>query len=328
MTSPAFGRFFLPGPTDVHPDVLAAMERPMIGHRSSAMEQLMGGMAAPLGRLFRTSRPVLVGTASATGFMEMAVRNGVARRALSLVNGAFSERFADMVGASGKECIRLEVPLGSAVEPDLLRDALRRTPVDAVTLVHSETSTGVLQDVAALAAVVREFDNVLLLVDAVTSLAGSPVEHDRWGLDFTFTGSQKALALPPGLALGVASERMLERAKTLHGRGLYFDLVSFEEATRKSQPTNTPASHCFTRSRRSSPASSGKAASRPAGNATTRCAGGWRRGASRTASAMSPPKGDAAGPCRVSRCPRGRNRRTSLARCKRRAGPSAAGTGP
>jgi len=245
MTSPAFGKFFLPGPTDVHPDVLAAMQRPMIGHRSSAMEQLLGGMAPQLGRLFRTSHPVLVGTASATGFMEMAARNGVARRALSVVNGAFSARFADMVGAAGKECIRLEVPLGSAVEPAMLRDALRRTPVDAVTLVHSETSTGVLQDVEALAAVVREFDDCLVLVDAVTSLAGSPVEPDRWGLDFTFTGSQKALALPPGLALGVASERLLERAKTLPGRGLYFDLVSFEEATRKFQPTNTPAISLF-----------------------------------------------------------------------------------
>jgi aspartate aminotransferase-like enzyme len=245
MTSPAFGRFFLPGPTDVHPDVLAAMQRPMIGHRSSAMEQILSGMAPQLGKLFRTTRPVMVGTASATGFMEMAVRNGVARRALSLVNGAFIDRFAAMVGAAGKECIRLEVPLGSAVEPALLRDALRRTPVDAVTLVHSETSTGVLQDVEALAAVTREFDDVLVLVDAVTSLAGSPVETDRWGLDFTFTGSQKALALPPGLALGVASGRMLERAKTLHGRGLYFDLVSFEEATRQFQPTNTPALSLF-----------------------------------------------------------------------------------
>jgi predicted phosphoserine aminotransferase len=241
MTGPAFGRFFLPGPTDVLPEILAAMQRPMIPHRSSAMEQLLGGMAQPLGRVFRASRPVLVGTASATGFMELAVRNGVRRRALSLVNGAFSDRFAALVGASGKECIRLDVPLGSAVEPDMLRDALRRTPVDAVTLVHSETSTGVLQDVAGLAAVAREFDDVLVLVDAVTSLAGSPVEPERWGLDFTFTGSQKALALPPGLALGVASERMVERAKTLGGRGLYFDLVSFEEATRKSQPTNTPA---------------------------------------------------------------------------------------
>jgi len=244
MTVP-FGKFFLPGPTDVHPEVLAAMQRPMIGHRSSAMEKLLQGVAPQLGALARTTRPVLIGTTSATGFMEMAVRNGVARRALSLVNGAFSARFADLVGAAGKECIRLEVPLGSAVEPAMLRDALRRTPVDAVTLVHSETSTGVLQDVEALAAVTREFDDCLVLVDAVTSLAGSPVEPDRWGLDFTFTGSQKALALPPGLALGVASERMLERAKTLHGRGLYFDLVSFEEATRKFQPTNTPALSLF-----------------------------------------------------------------------------------
>lgn len=245
MTTPAFGRFFLPGPTDVHPDVLAAMQRPMIGHRSATMERLLAGLAAPLGRVFRTTHPVLVGTASATGFMELAVRNGVRRRALSIVNGAFSDRFAKLVGACGKESIRLDVPLGHAVEPDMLRDALRRTPVDAVTVVHSETSTGVLQDVAALASVVREFDDVLFLVDAVTSLAGSPVEPDQWGLDFTFTGSQKAFALPPGLALGVASERMRERAPTLPARGQYFDLVAFEDATRKSQPTNTPAISLF-----------------------------------------------------------------------------------
>jgi len=239
--APAFGRFFLPGPTDVHPDVLAAMQRPMIGHRSGAMEQLLQKMAGPLRALCRTRRDVLIGTTSATGFMEMAVRNGVRRRALSVVNGAFSDRFAKLVTAVGKECVRLEVPLGAAVEPEQLREALRRSPVDAVTMVHSETSTGVLQDVAALAAVVREFDDVLVLVDAVTSLAGSPVETDAWGFDFVFTGSQKALALPPGLALGVASERMLERAKTLEARGLYFDLPSFLQATAKFQPTNTPA---------------------------------------------------------------------------------------
>src|SRR5256885_3259804 len=154
--------------------------------------------------------------------MEMAVRNGVRRRALSLVNGAFSERFAGIVSATGQECIRLDVPLGSAVEPDMLRDALRRTPVDAVTCVHSETSTGVLQDVAGFAEVVKEFDDVLLLVDAVTSMCGSPVETDAWKLDFVFTGSQKALALPPGLALGVASERLLDRAQKLAGRGAPF----------------------------------------------------------------------------------------------------------
>jgi len=243
-TAPAatgFGRFFLPGPTDVHPEVMAAMQRPMIGHRSGAMESLLQGMAPRLQALCRTARPVLVGTCSATGFMEMAVRNGVRRRALAIVNGSFSERFAVLLATVGKEVVRLDVPLGAAVEPDMVRDALRRTPVDAVTIVHSETSTGVLQDVEGIARAVREFDDVMLLVDAVTSLAGSPVEHDAWGLDFTLTGSQKALALPPGLAVGVASQRLVERAKTLDSRGLYFDLVTFEQATVKHQPTNTPA---------------------------------------------------------------------------------------
>jgi predicted phosphoserine aminotransferase len=243
--TPAFGKFFLPGPTDVHSDVLAAMGRPMIGHRSSAMEDLLKRAAPRLQQLARTSRTVMVGTASATGFMEMAVRGGVRKRALSIVNGSFSERFADLVVACDKECVRLEVPLGGFVEPDQLRDALKKNPVDAVTLAHSETSTGVLQDVAALSRVVHEFPDVLFLVDAVTSMAGSPVETDAWELDFVFTGSQKALALPPGLAVGAASPRMLERARTLPSRGLYFDLITFEKASAKFQPTNTPAISLF-----------------------------------------------------------------------------------
>jgi len=243
--APAFGKFFLPGPTDVHPDVLSAMARPMIGHRSSAMEDLLKRAAPRLQQLARTSRTVMVGTSSATGFMEMAVRGGVRKRALSIVNGSFSERFADLVASCDKECVRLEVPLGGFVEPDQLRDALKKNPVDAVTLAHSETSTGVLQDVAALSRVVHEFPDVLFLVDAVTSMAGSPVETDAWDLDYVFTGSQKALALPPGLAVGVASPRMLERAKTLPSRGLYFDLITFEKASAKFQPTNTPAISLF-----------------------------------------------------------------------------------
>jgi predicted phosphoserine aminotransferase len=246
LTTPAFGKFFLPGPTDVHPDVLAAMYRPMIGHRSSAMEDLLKRAAPRLQKLARTARTVMVGTTSATGFMEMAVRSGIRKKAISIVNGSFSERFAELVSACDKECVRLEVPLGGFVEPDQLRDTLKRNPgVDAVTLAHSETSTGVLQDVAALSKVAHEFPDVLFLVDAVTSMAGSPVETDAWDLDYVFTGSQKALALPPGLAFGVASPRMLERAKTLPSRGLYFDLITFEKASAKHQPTNTPAISLF-----------------------------------------------------------------------------------
>ena len=245
MTPIPFGRFFLPGPTEVHPDVLAAMVRPMIPHRGTDMVQLLTGLETPLRELFRTSRRVVIGTCAATAFMEMAVRCGVRHRVLSLVGGAFGERFAAIAGACGLDVVRLDVNPGETVEPGMLRDALRRTEVDAVTLVHSETSTGALAPLAELAAVVRQFDDVLLLVDAVTSLAGSPVETDALGLDFVFTGSQKALALPPGLALGVASERMLARARKLPGRGAYLDVVAYDEAFAARQPTNTPALTLF-----------------------------------------------------------------------------------
>jgi len=241
MTSPDFGRFFLPGPTEVHPEVLESMMQPMIPHRGPQMVDLLESADQPLREVFSTERQVLVGTCAATGFMEMAVRSGVRHRALCLVGGAFGERFAAIVGANGRDVVRLTVPLGATVEPDMLEDALKRSDVDAVTMVHSETSTGALAPLKELAEVVSRFDDVMLLVDAVTSLAGCPVLTDEWGLDFVFAGSQKALALPPGLALGVASERMTERAKSIPERGAYLDVVAFQEAAAKFQPTNTPA---------------------------------------------------------------------------------------
>jgi len=241
MTSHEFGRFFLPGPTEVRPEILEAMVHPMFPHRGQAMVRLLEEMDRPLRELFRTERQVLLGTCSATGFMEMAVRSGVRQRALSLVGGAFGERFAGIVAATGREVIRVNVPLGRTIEPEMLEDALRRTEVDAVTVVHSETSTGALAPLQELSEVVRQFEDVMLLVDGVTSVAGSPVETDAWNLDFVFTGSQKALALPPGLALGVASERMVERAKNVPERGAYLDLLAFEKSAASYQPTNTPA---------------------------------------------------------------------------------------
>jgi aspartate aminotransferase-like enzyme len=245
MIAQPFGRFLLPGPTEVHPDVLKAMLREMIAHRGSEMVRLLEEMERPLQQLFRTQRRVLIGSCAATGFMEMAVRCGIRHRVLALVSGSFGSRFAAIAEACGHDVVRLEVPLGGTVEPDMLGDALRRSEVDAVCLVHSETSTGALAPLPELAAVVHEHEGVLLLVDAVTSLAGSPVETDALHLDFVFTGSQKALALPPGLSLGVASERMLARARTLPGRGAYLDVVAYDEAFAARQPTNTPALPLF-----------------------------------------------------------------------------------
>jgi len=245
MTETPFGRFLLPGPTEVHPDVLRALSHPMIPHRGPEMVSLIEQLEAPLQRLFHTKRRVLIGSCSATGFMEMAARCGIRQRVLALVSGSFGARFAAIAEACGHDVVRLEVPLGETIEPDMLRDALRRSDVDAVSLVHSETSTGALAPLPELAAVVAEFDDRLLLVDAVTSLAGSPVDTDALGLDFVFTGSQKALALPPGLALGVVSERLIARAKQVPGRGAYLDILAYDEAFAARQPTNTPALSLF-----------------------------------------------------------------------------------
>jgi aspartate aminotransferase-like enzyme len=209
------------------------------------MVELLAELEAPLQRLFCTERRVMIGTCAATGFMEMAARCGIRQRTLSLVGGAFGERFAAISRACGNDVVRLEVPLGHTVEADMVHDALRRSEVDAVTLVHSETSTGALAPLAEIAQAVRSFDDVMLLVDGVTSIGGSPVESDALKLDFAFTGSQKALALPPGLALGVASERMVERAKTVPNRGGYLDLLAYDAAFADRQPTNTPAISLF-----------------------------------------------------------------------------------
>lgn len=241
ITRPRFGRFFLPGPTEVRSEVLEAQLRPMMGHRGTPMEQLIAGMQPALRDVFRTARPVYLASSSATGLMEAAVRNGARRRVLSLVNGAFSERFYQIARACGFETDALRVPLGDAHAPERVADALRGQSYDAVTVVHSETSTGVLNPIADLARVVHDAGDVVLLVDSVTGVAGAPVESDAWALDFVLTGSQKALALPPGLALGVAQEGMLARAREARNRGVYFDLVEFDKYLAKNQTPNTPA---------------------------------------------------------------------------------------
>jgi predicted phosphoserine aminotransferase len=245
QTSAAFGKFFLPGPTEVRAEVLDAMRGPMIGHRGSSMEELVARLQAGLKLVFRTERPVYISSSSATGLMEGALRNGARRKVLSLVNGAFSERFFHIARACGLDAVALEVPLGAGHTADMLESALRTGDYDTVTVVHSETSTGVLNPIAELCEVTHAAGDVLLLVDSVSGIAGVPVETDDWKIDFLLTGSQKALALPPGLAFGVAQESILRRAEGLPSRGVYFDFIEFEKNIRKNQTPNTPALSLF-----------------------------------------------------------------------------------
>ena len=190
------GHFFLPGPTEVHPEVLAAQTRPMIGHRGRGIEELLAGLQEGLKRVFLTEQPVIVSTSSATGLMEASVRNGVAGgRVLSMVNGAFSSRFSEIAMACGHDTEVWSVEWGQVHDVGELDTRLAQGDFDAVTMTHSETSTGALQDLPR-SPKSPGFMRVMLLIDSVTGVAGVEVRTDDWGLDFVLTGSQKALALP------------------------------------------------------------------------------------------------------------------------------------
>ncbi|MEM7483419.1 MAG: alanine--glyoxylate aminotransferase family protein [Acidobacteriota bacterium] len=229
-------RFFLPGPAYVPEASRRAMTEPVVAHRSPEFLDVLDAVVAGLKEVFRTSGDVVVATGSATLMMQSAIASTVERRVLHLTAGAFSERWLAISRSLGKEADQVSVPWGQAVDPDLLRQALRRGGAgdryDAVALVHNETSTAVMHPLPELAQVIREESDALVLVDTVSSLAGAPVEFDAWGLDVAVTASQKALATPPGLAPTAVSRRALERSRRMNGRGFYTDLVRYVEKQR------------------------------------------------------------------------------------------------
>ncbi len=235
-----FGTFFVPGPTEVRREILTAMTRPMIAHRSPEFEELFARAQAGLRYVFRTERPVFISAASATGMMEAGVRCIEQGPVLALVNGAFSERFAHIAEMCGRRVDRYEVPWGSVHDAIELASYLTKKKYRAITVVHSETSTGALNDVRRLSDEAHSH-GVLCLVDSVSGIGGARVAVDEWKLDYVLTGSQKALALPPGLAFSVASQSFIEAAAKAEARGDYLDLVEMEHFASQSQVATTPA---------------------------------------------------------------------------------------
>ena len=236
----SFGTFFLPGPTEVRTEVLEAMLRPMIPHKSAAFEALFAAIQERLKLVFRTERPVFISTSSATGLMEAGIRCASPGAILALTNGAFSERFAKISNGCGRETDLYEVPWGSVHDPDVLDAKLAAKRYAAIAVVHSETSTGALNDVRALSDVAHRH-GVTCLVDSVSGIGGAELHFDEWQLDYALTGAQKALALPPGLAFAAASESFIAKARTSAGRGVYFDLVELAQVITNNQTTSTPA---------------------------------------------------------------------------------------
>ena len=235
-------RMFVPGPVDVADEVLQAQAAPMLPHRSREFEATYRRASEKAQQLFYTRYRVFLTASSGTGLQEAAIRNFVDKRVLSVVNGAFADRWYDVAVSNGKEAEKLAFEWDTPASPERIADAVRTGGFEALTLVHNETSTGMQNPVREIAEAVKAVSpDTLILVDAVSSLGGARIEMDAWGLDMVLTSSQKCLALPPGLALGAVSDRAMEKAKSVGNRGWYFDLVRMEKHRLKDSSPATPA---------------------------------------------------------------------------------------
>src|SRR4051812_33142530 len=233
-------KLFIPGPIAVSEKTLRAMAQPMIGHRSTDFVALYQSLTPQLQALFYTQDPVYLSTSSAWGVMEGSLRNVVKKNVLCCMNGAFSDKWLDVAQRCGLAASGLKVEWGQPVDPVALRKELATGQYDAVTLIHNETSCGCMSDLPALMAVLRDFPEVISVVDTISSFSALPIKKDELGIDVMITGSQKALALPPGLSIFSVSKRGLERAASITGRGYYFDFLEFQKNHEAGMTPSTP----------------------------------------------------------------------------------------
>jgi len=235
-------KLFIPGPTEVRQDILEAQATPLIGHRMKAMTELYTGIISTLKELLKTNNFTFVLTASGTAIMEGAIRNCVNKDILCCVNGAFSERWFKIAKACDKNPDAITLDWGKAVKPEMIEEKLKAKKYEAVTLVQNETSTGVRAPIEEITKMMKNYPDVLLLVDTVSSLMGDKIEVDNLGIDVCLASSQKAFALPPGLAVGTVSEKALKKSETVTGRGHYCNFLDIKDYfEKKGQTPTTPA---------------------------------------------------------------------------------------
>jgi aspartate aminotransferase-like enzyme len=236
-------RLFTPGPTPLHPVVQEALARPVLHHRTDEFRRVFRESADDLKLFLKTSGEVLLLACSGSGAMEAAVVNLLSpgESMLALVAGNFGERWASIGKAYGMNVRTLEAPWGEAVPPARVKEALEQDrSLRAVFVQLSESSTGAAHDIEALARVTRERD-VMLVVDAISGAGAMRLDTDAWGVDVVVVGSQKALALPPGLAFLTLSERAARRVDAVTSPRFYFDLRRERKAQKDGESAFTPA---------------------------------------------------------------------------------------
>lgn len=233
-------KLFIPGPIEVSEKTYKAMSQAIVGHRSKDFSALVGRIMPDLQNLFYTKDPVYLSTSSSWGVMEGSLRNVVQKGVLNCGNGAFSDKWYDVSKRCGLNAEMLQFDWGKPVAPEAVRKALSTGKFDAITIIHNETSTGTMSDIKALMEVIREFPDVVSIIDTVSSFSGMPIKKDELGIDVMMAGCQKAMAIPPGLAFLSVSQKAMERAKKTEGRGYYFDFLEFQKFWEKNQTPSTP----------------------------------------------------------------------------------------
>ncbi len=235
-------KLFIPGPTNVDPDVLKAQARPMVGHRSQEFRDLYSRIQPQLMQVFQTEGRVYLAASSGSGLWEGAMRSLVGDRLLLCVCGAFGQRWADVAEGNGVAFDQLDVEWGQPNLPEQVVSALAEKQYDTLAVVHNETSTGVENPIEAIVKAARNSQpELVVMVDAVSSAGGVQIPTDDWELDVVVTSSQKCFALPPGLAMAAVSDRALQRAEQVSHRGWYFDLLLLEEYHQREYTPATPA---------------------------------------------------------------------------------------
>jgi aspartate aminotransferase-like enzyme len=234
-------KLFIPGPVEVSEETFHAMSQPMIGHRGSGFQELYASLQPKLQKLLCTKNPIFISTSSAWGVMEASVRNLVAKKVLNCCCGAFSDKWFGVSKSCGKEAEALKVEWGQPILPELIDAKLKTGQFDALTLVHNETSTGLMNPLADIAKVMRNYPDVMFIVDSVSSMTAVKIDTDALGIDVLLAGTQKAWAMPPGLAVFAVSARALKKAETIPGRGYYFDFIEFKTNHDKNMTPSTPS---------------------------------------------------------------------------------------
>jgi aspartate aminotransferase-like enzyme len=234
-------KLHIPGPVEVSEKTFRAFCSPMIGHRGQGFKDLYTTIQPRLQALFHTRQPVFISTSSAWGVMEAAIRNLVSKKVLNCMNGAFSDKWFDVAQRCGKQAEALRVPWGSPIRAELIDARLATGEFDALTLIHNETSTGTMSPLSEIAALKHKYPHVLFIADAVSSLSAIKIDFDALRLDLLLTGSQKALALPPGISLFACSPAAFDRAAKAADRGYYFDFLEFQKNGAQNMTPSTPS---------------------------------------------------------------------------------------